>query len=227
MPGLGQIRSKLRHGWRRFWVKRSGPSGLGKTASKLAAWNTVPYHARTFLTNYGENGYFAPGVAISHRDVAISKGSYVGDDVFIFADPGEGKIRLAQDAKLYGRSYLRTAEGGSIIIGEGTHIQMNCVMAACISNIEFGRKVEIAPNCSFYSFNHGMKAGTPIMEQPLTSNGPIIVDDEAWLGDGVKVLGGVHIGKGAVVGAGSVVTRDIPENAIAVGIPAKVVSMRS
>jgi acetyltransferase-like isoleucine patch superfamily enzyme len=53
------------------------------------------------------------------------------------------------------------------------------------------------------------------------------VEDDAWLGYGVIVLDGVRIGKGAVVGAGAVVTHDIPEGAIAVGVPARVVKMRS
>ena len=56
--------------------------------------------------------------------------------------------------------------------------------------------------------------------------GDIVVGDDAWLGYGVIVLDGVHIGKGAVVGAGSVVTNNIPDGGIAVGMPARVVKMR-
>jgi acetyltransferase-like isoleucine patch superfamily enzyme len=59
------------------------------------------------------------------------------------------------------------------------------------------------------------------------SRGDILIEDDAWIGFGVIVLDGVHIGSGAVIGAGSVVTRDIPANAIAAGIPAKVIRMRS
>jgi acetyltransferase-like isoleucine patch superfamily enzyme len=60
----------------------------------------------------------------------------------------------------------------------------------------------------------------------LESKGNIIVGDDAWISFGVIVLGGVSIGPGAVVGAGSVVTRSIPDGAIAIGNPAKVVKMR-
>jgi acetyltransferase-like isoleucine patch superfamily enzyme len=62
--------------------------------------------------------------------------------------------------------------------------------------------------------------------QPLSSKGPIIVDDEAWLGYGALILDGVHIGTGAVIGAGSVVTKEIPAGSIAAGNPAKVIKMR-
>ena len=72
-----------------------------------------------------------------------------------------------------------------------------------------------------------MKPGHAIREQPLVSKGDIVIEDDVWLGYGVIVLNGVHIGSGAVIGAGSVVTRDIPPNAIAMGIPARVVNTRS
>ena len=86
--------------------------------------------------------------------------------------------------------------------------------------------MQIAPNCAFYPYNHGIEPGKLIQEQPLYSKGDIIVGDDAWLGFGVIVLDGVRIGKGAVVGAGSVVTEDIPDGGIAVGVPARVVKMR-
>ena len=60
----------------------------------------------------------------------------------------------------------------------------------------------------------------------MQTKGGIVIGDDAWLGVGVIVLDGVKIGKGAVVGAGSVVTRDIPDGAIATGVPARVVKMR-
>ena len=62
--------------------------------------------------------------------------------------------------------------------------------------------------------------------QPLASKGPIVIEDDAWLGLGVIVLDGVTIGRGAVIGAGAVVTGDVPPYAIAVGVPARVVGSR-
>ena len=59
------------------------------------------------------------------------------------------------------------------------------------------------------------------------SRGGIHISDDAWIGVGVIVLDGVRIGKGAVIGAGSVVTRDVPDNTIVAGVPAKVIRMRN
>jgi acetyltransferase-like isoleucine patch superfamily enzyme len=77
-----------------------------------------------------------------------------------------------------------------------------------------------------YSHSHGLEKDLPIREQPLSSNGPIVIEEEAWLGTRVTVLSGVRIGKGAAVGAGALVTQDIPDYAIAVGNPARVVRYR-
>ena len=64
-------------------------------------------------------------------------------------------------------------------------------------------------------------------EQPAKSKGDIVIKDEAWLGYGTIILDNVSIGFGAVIGAGSVVTNDIPDYAIAAGIPAKIIKMRN
>jgi acetyltransferase-like isoleucine patch superfamily enzyme len=77
-----------------------------------------------------------------------------------------------------------------------------------------------------YPYDHGTALGVPIDEQPITSKGPIVIGDEAWLGTGTIVLSGVTIGRGAIVGAGSVVTRDVPPDSIAGGNPARVLGVR-
>jgi acetyltransferase-like isoleucine patch superfamily enzyme len=74
--------------------------------------------------------------------------------------------------------------------------------------------------------NHGFaRIDVPMNTQPLTREG-IDVGEDVWIGAGCQVLDGVRIGKGAVIGAGSVVTRDIDAYAIAVGVPATVVRSR-
>ena len=63
--------------------------------------------------------------------------------------------------------------------------------------------------------------------QPLQTRGGIIIDNDVWLGVGVIILDNVHIGKGSVIGAGAVVTRDIPADSIAAGNPARVLRKRN
>ena len=86
--------------------------------------------------------------------------------------------------------------------------------------------MEIAPNCAFYPYDHGIEPGQLVAAQPVRTKGGISIGDGAWLGFGVIVLDGVRIGKGAVVGAGSVVMHDVPDGAVAFGVPARVIKMR-
>ena len=72
----------------------------------------------------------------------------------------------------------------------------------------------LAPNCALYSYDHSLASDKSIREQPPRTKGGIVINDEAWLGFGVIVLSGVKIGKGAAIGAGSVVVDDIPEKLV-------------
>jgi acetyltransferase-like isoleucine patch superfamily enzyme len=83
----------------------------------------------------------------------------------------------------------------------------------------------IGPHCYFTDADHSTDPDLSVQAQPMRHK-PVIVEDEAWFGAHVTVLPGVRIGKGAVLGAGAVVTRDVPPMAIAVGSPARVIRYR-
>ena len=66
----------------------------------------------------------------------------------------------------------------------------------------------------------------PMMEQGFEEEQPVVIGNDVWIGDRVVILPGVHIGSGSIIGAGAVVTKDIPDNAIAAGVPARVIRFR-
>ncbi|HKB57445.1 MAG TPA: acyltransferase [Lacunisphaera sp.] len=109
---------------------------------------------------------------------------------------------------------------GKIEIGHGAYLNRYTILDAheCIS---VGRDVMIGPHCYLTDADHGTAPGASVKSQPMTSR-PVVIEDEAWLGAHVTVLAGVRIGRGAVIGAGSVVTHDVPAGAIAFGAPATV-----
>ena len=152
---------------------------------------------------------------------------FIGDRVVIYQDKDGGSVEFGERVHIYGETFIQTGSGGSLKIGDNSHIHPRCQISAYKSNIYIGNEVQIAPNCAFYPYNHGIEPGKLIQVQPLQSKGDIVVGDGAWLGFGVIVSDGVRIGKGSVVGAGSVVTDDIPDGGIAVGVPARVVKMRT
>ncbi len=212
----------------KLWcLNRASTRGFGRIAARLACLNTKPYHLRAHLADMTRRGFVDPSAALSHPDIRFGDHVYLGVGVNIARSDNGGAVILGDKVQIYGNSFLETGSSARISIGARTHIQPGCHLHAHVSNIEIGECVEIAANCGFFSYDHGVELGKLIMEQPLGSKGDIRIGDGAWLGYGVTVLQGVNIGAGAVIGAGSVVSRDIPENAIAAGVPAKVIKYRT
>lgn len=109
--------------------------------------------------------------------------------------------------------------GYNIEIGENFYSNHNLVILDP-AKVTFGDNVFIGPNCGFYSARHPLdyKERITFIEDAK----PIKVGDNVWFGGNVTVLAGVTIGSNTVIGAGSVVTKDIPSNVVAVGNPCKV-----
>lgn len=110
--------------------------------------------------------------------------------------------------------------GYNIEIGEDFFMNMNCVILDG-AKVTFGDHVFIAPNCGFYTAGHPLDAGQ--RNQGLEYAYPIVIGNNVWIGAQVCVMPGVTIGDNTVIGGGSVVTKDIPANVIAVGNPCRVV----
>ena len=110
--------------------------------------------------------------------------------------------------------------GYNIEIGENFYSNHNLTILDG-NKVKFGDNVFIAPNCSFYTAGHPVDAET--RNKGLEYAKPIEVGSNVWIGGDVVVLPGVKIGDNTVIGAGSVVTKDIPSNCVAVGNPCKVI----
>lgn len=94
------------------------------------------------------------------------------------------------------------------------------------SKLIIGNNVQTGPNVSIYAYNHHFsKINTNIMSQGYDDLN-VIIEDDVWIGAHSIVLPGVTIGRGSVIGAGSVVTKNIPQYSIAVGNPAKIIKKR-
>ena len=109
--------------------------------------------------------------------------------------------------------------GYNISVGENFYTNHNCVILDG-AKVTFGDNVFIAPNCCFSTAGHPLDAEQ--RNKGLEIALPITVGNNVWIGANVCVLPGVTIGDNSVIGAGSVVTRDIPPNVIAVGNPCRV-----
>ena len=110
--------------------------------------------------------------------------------------------------------------GYNIFVGKNFYVNHNCVILDC-AKVIFGDNVFIGPNCGFYTANHPIDFKE--RAKGIESAREIVVGNDVWIGGNVTVLAGVKIGDNVVIGAGSVVTKDIPANCIAYGNPCKVV----
>lgn len=109
--------------------------------------------------------------------------------------------------------------GFNVEAGDNFYANNNCNFMDP-AKITFGNNVFIGPDCGFYTALHPIsyKLRNQLYERAL----PISVGDNVWFGGGCRVLPGVTVGSNAVIGAGSVVTRDIPDNCVAAGNPCRV-----
>ena len=110
----------------------------------------------------------------------------------------------------------------NVSLGSDSSIGNNSYISGVL---EIGENVMIAPNCKFIGINHIFSKTKPFNDIGKIKN-PIKIEDNTWIGYGSIILGGVTIGEGSVVGAGSVVTKDVPPWTVVGGNPAKVIKGR-
>ena len=111
-----------------------------------------------------------------------------------------------------------------ISIADNSGIGINSFVG---SGVKIGSHVMMGPDCLIYTQQHEFSSTEVTMDsQGMTAVLPVIIGDDVWLGARVIIMPGVTIGNGAIVGAGAVVTKDVPEYSVAVGVPAKIIKSR-
>lgn len=112
-----------------------------------------------------------------------------------------------------------------VSLGNNSGIGVNAFVAAYV---KIGNDVMMGPDCMIFTSNHGTSSlEQPMWMQPFTDPKPVVIEDDVWIGARVIILPGVHVGKGSVIGAGSVVTHDVEPYSIVGGNPARLIRYRT
>lgn len=173
-------------------------------------------HIRTLFKSCGEGISISPSfVYMGLNNVSIGNNFRAGERLKLRTFDSWGTLKYTPQ----------------ITIGDNVNIETDCHISA-INKVLIGNNVLMASFVYISDHSHGNvnemceeALFSPPIERPLYSKGPIIIEDNVWLGEKTSVMPGVHIGCGAIIGANSVVTKDIPAYAVAVGAPAKVIKM--
>lgn len=176
---------------------------------------TQDTRGRRFSTKVGR------WLANRRKNVFIHPGCPISPEAKICARQGE--IHIGAGSSVAAGACVQ----GSVTIGENASVQMYTVLCGYPqAPITIGSNVRIAAHCMMVSANHRFDdPNTPIRKQDM-NYAPIVIEDDVWVASRVNIIAGVTIGRGSVLAAGAVVTRDVPPYSIMAGVPARCIGVR-
>lgn len=214
--------------------------GLSNNANTLATTQMLARTGPMFLRGVA----IKPWMRRSRGPLFVGRGARLKNPQFISHD---GRLVVEDFAEVQGLSENGLNFGSDVSVGRGTQIRptsyyggevgvglwvgdrssfgTDCFIG-CSGEIRIGNDVMLGPSVKLFSENHVFTETDKTIKSQGVDRGVLTIGDDVWIGSGVTVTAGVTIGSGVVVAAGSVVTRSIPDNTVAAGIPAKVLRTR-
>jgi acetyltransferase-like isoleucine patch superfamily enzyme len=157
--------------------------------------------------------------------IRLGDGVIVDDNCLLDAKGADNRGITLGDGVFLGRNTILSCKNGDIELASGVNIGFNSQIASG-SKVRVGKDGLLAAYCYLVGGGHeSADPERPVQDQQAVSRG-ITLDDNVWLGAGVKVLDGVSVGADCIVGAGAVVTADLPARSVAAGAPARVIRGR-
>ena len=199
-------------------VAQHVPGALGLALRKML----YPF----LLGRCGRNVVFGQNVVLRHPHKIRIADDVVIDDNCLIDAKGETNTGIRIGSRVFiGRNTILSCKNGDIEIGDGVNIGFNCELFSA-SRVVLGPNVLMAAYGYVVGGDHDFgDPSRPVLAQGRTSAG-VTIGEGAWLGAKAIVLDGTHVGAHAIIGAGAVVRDSVPDGAIAVGLPARVVGTR-
>lgn len=170
--------------------------------------------------------YIQEGVELlGSQSISVESKASLFKGVRIDARGIGNSVIIGQDASLQRGVDIRALDRTEVVIGQSTFIGPYVCLTGP-GHIEIGDRCSIAAHCGIFANNHKFSDPTRSPNAQGHTRQGIVIEKECWIGHSVSILDGIRVGEGSVIGAGSVVTRDIPSKSVAVGSPAKVIKNR-
>jgi acetyltransferase-like isoleucine patch superfamily enzyme len=181
----------------------------------------------TLLGSCGRNVIFGQNVVLRHpHKIHIGSNVVIDDNCLLDAKGASNRGIRIGDGVFVGRNTILSCKDGDIELADHANLGFNCEVFSA-SRVTIGKSVLMAAYTYVIGGDHDFSdPSVPVLSQSRRSAG-VTIGEGTWLGAGAKILDGVTIGDHAVIGAGAVVREDVPASAVAVGIPARVVSSRT
>jgi len=192
---------------------------------KLLSMCSQAYY-RLRLKNLGRDVSIEGNLALGYpKQITIGHGCKLANQVVLRANTQHPKGITIGDHVSIHESVLLAANNGSITIGDRSWLAPFTLIHGN-GHVTIGQDVLIAPRVSINTVSHHTERCDISMNDQGIHCAPVVIEDDVWIGMHAVILQGVTIGRGAIIGAGAVVNKDVPAWSIAVGVPAKVTKRR-
>ncbi|MEA5626097.1 acyltransferase [Nostoc sp. UHCC 0251] len=193
---------------------------------KALGWQIIWYYYSLKLKYLGSNSHIHPSSNLHGytQNISIGNDVLVCPNVIIGCDSGNSFIRIGNNTVINHYCMILTY-GGHIIIGDYCNINPFSILYGH-GGLQIGNNVLIAAHTVIIPSNHVFEDKNKLIRLQGDTKKGIVIEDDVWIGSGCKILDGLTIGKGAVIGAGSVVTKDVESYSVVVGVPGKVLKRR-
>jgi len=178
------------------------------------------------LGSVGRNPTFGHGILLRHPGKIRLGDDVVVDDLVVLDAKGSSNRGITVGSHVFlGRGTILSCKNGDIVLGDHVNMGFHCEIFSG-SAVTVGEYGLFAAQSYLVGGGHALDAeGVPVIEQERRSRG-ITLGANVWLGTGAKVLDGVTIGRDVVIGANAVVNEDLPDGAVAAGVPARILRQR-
>ncbi|MDD3804519.1 MAG: acyltransferase [bacterium] len=181
-------------------------------------------YSKYLLETNGNVIFYGTPILGTPENIFIGRNSKIFHNVILRAGKRSKSLIIGDDCEIHSYTEIRVS-GGSIVIGKKSSVN-DFGLIISKGDIRIGDCVRIGSHTLIISGNHNFEnPDMTVLEQGTRGEG-IVIEDDVWIGGGVKILDGVTIGKGSVIAAGAVVTSNIPPYSVAAGLPAKVIKKR-